>query len=92
MTKKDILLLSKQIRLALQAKINPLLDALYSMIVVLIGFYILIPYLPNPIGLLLTITLLMSGLSLQGARKGRITRNNIVALLKFIVKTLESSQ
>jgi hypothetical protein len=90
MTRKDKSLLVKCFRLELQAKIGPLFDVAYSVIVVLIGIHILIPILPDHIGLLLTIILLLSGISLRGANKGVLTKRYIAALLKALVNALDA--
>lgn len=90
MTRKDKSLLAKRFRLEVQAKIGPLFDVAYSVIVVLTGVHILIPVLPNSIGLLLTIILLLSGISLRGASKRVLTKRYIAALLKALVNVLDA--
>ena len=89
MTKENKEKLTNHLRLELQAKIGPLLDVLYSVVVALVGFYILVPYLPGQAGVLVTAILLLSGLTLRGAAKGMVTRQSIVSLLKALVAILE---
>lgn len=89
MTKKNKEQLLRRLRLELQAKIGPLFDVVYSAAVALTGFYILIPFLPEKVGVLITVVLLLSGLTLRGAAKGLVTRQSIVSLLKTLVTFLE---
>lgn len=89
MTRKNKAKLINQLRLELQAKVGPLLNVLYSVVVALVGFYILVPYLPNQAGVLVTAILLVSGLTLRGATKDLVTRQSIVSLLKVLIGVLE---
>lgn len=91
MTANDKRHLTHRLRLELQAKIGPIFDTVYSVIVILIGFYIFLPHLPSPVGLMLTLILLLSGLTLRGAGKSLVTRTAIVKLLQTLVKLLDTN-
>ncbi len=91
MTRKDKQLISKRLRLEVQAKISPVLDVVYSVGVVLVGYYVLTPHLPPPVGWVVTGLLLVAGLRLRGGRQGLVTRRGIVGLLKALVKMLDGA-
>jgi hypothetical protein len=89
MTVKEKKLITKRIYKELCTKIGPLFDVLYTVIVVLISFYILLPHLPTPTGSLLTAILLLSGLRLERTGNKIPLRGAVIALLKMFVKTLD---
>lgn len=69
MTQKDKKLLTQKVRLEVQAKIGPLFDLLYAVIVTVIGVRFLLPYLPEGVGIIVMMLLLLSGLRLRGVAK-----------------------
>jgi hypothetical protein len=89
MTKKDKRLIAQRVRLELQAKIGPLFDLLYAVIVTLIGVRFLLPHLPEGIGIIVMLLLLLSGLRLQGAGQKALVRKTITNLLKTLLTYLE---
>ncbi len=89
MTQKDKKLLTQKVRLEVQAKIGPLFDLLYAVIVTVIGVRFLLPYLPEGVGIIVMMLLLLSGLRLRGVGQKAVTRSTITNLLKALLTSLE---
>jgi len=89
MTQKDKRLLTQKVRLEVQAKIGPLFDLLYAVIVTVIGVRFLLPYLPEGAGIIVMMLLLLSGLRLRGVGQKAVTRSAIINLLKALLTSLE---
>ncbi len=89
MTQKDKRLLTQKVRLEVQAKIGPLFDLLYAVIVTVIGVRFLLPYLPEGVGIIVMMLLLLSGLRLRGVGQKAVTRSTITNLLKALLTSLE---
>ncbi|MBE2201824.1 MAG: hypothetical protein IAE79_24655 [Anaerolinea sp.] len=89
MTQKDKRLLTQKVRLEVQAKIGPLFDLLYAVIVTVIGVRFLLPYLPEGVGIIVMMLLLLSGLRLRGIGRKAVTRSTITNLLKALLTSLE---